>query len=75
LDKPLENNFSIIEEEAENPYNVPPWKVSLCDSRLKYMIGDDDVGESNLAVSLTVPKTVKLGAANAKFGSVKPGSS
>jgi len=55
LDKPLENNFSIIEEEAENPNNVPQWKVSLCDSRLKYMIGDDDVGENNLSVSLTVP--------------------
>ena len=39
------------------------------------MIGDDDVGEDNLVVSLTVPKTVKLGAANAKFGSVKPGAS
>jgi hypothetical protein len=48
LDKPLENNFSIIEEEAENPNNVPAWKVSLCNNRLKYMIGDDDVGEDNL---------------------------
>ena len=75
LDKPLENNYSIIEEEAENPNNVPPWKISLCDSRLKYMVGDDDVGEDNLDVSLDVPKTVNLGAANSKFGSVKPGAS
>jgi hypothetical protein len=75
LDKPLENNFSIIEEEAENPNNVPQWKVSLCDSRLKYMIGDDDVGENNLSVSLTVPKAVKIGSANSKLGSTKPGAS
>ena len=75
LDKPLENNFSIIEEEAENPNNVPQWKVSLCDSRLKYMIGDDDVGENNLSVSLTVPKAVKIGAGKSKLGSAKPGAS
>jgi hypothetical protein len=48
VDKPSENNFSTIEEEAENPFNVPDWKISLCESRLKYMVGDDDVGEDNL---------------------------
>ena len=72
LDKPLENDFDIIEEEAENPNNVEQWKVSLCESRLKYMVGDDDVGDNNLNVSLSVPKAVKLGQARAKVGAGRP---
>ena len=72
LDKPLENNFSIIEEEAENPNNVEQWKVDLCNSRLKYMVDDDDVGDNNLNVTLTVTKAVKLGKGRAKVGSGRP---
>lgn len=39
------------------------------------MVGDDDVGEDNLQVTLDEPKTIKLGEAKAKVGSGKPGAS
>ena len=39
------------------------------------MVGDDDVGEDNLQVTIDEPKTIKLGSSNAKVGSAKPGAS
>lgn len=52
LDK-AENRYDIIKEESENANNVPPWKVALCDKRIKFMIFEEDEGVDDLKLTST----------------------
>jgi hypothetical protein len=42
LDRPSENNFKGIKEEANNANSVPEWKVEKCQELIKYMVGEKD---------------------------------
>jgi Calpain large subunit, domain III len=73
LDRPQDSKYSIIREEEDNANNVPDWKISLTENRIKFMIQEEDdrneISESVKADArkLGEGRQIKLGSALKKL--------